>query len=141
MTIMFGLSKEEFRTRLLWGIAVIGFFSYFATKTITNDNKLKSKHNYTVGIIIDKYKGIKQPLPTLKFQYEIDNKKYINAQGFDSEKYHIETGEKFLVMFSPDDKAISRLLLKVRLPDSVQAPIEGWKIAPFGFQGSDETKW
>lgn len=138
---MFGLPKEEFRTRLLWGIGVICFISYFAIKTIRNDNKLKSKHYYTVGVVIDKYKGIKQPLPTVKFQYYIENKKYTKGQGFDSDKSKIEIGEKYLVMFSPDDKDNSRLLLKVPIADTIQAPYGGWEEPPFNLKGSEDIKW
>ncbi len=138
---MSGIQKKELRNNVLRWVAFICFISYFIIKTIREDNSLKSKHLYTVGIIIDKYKGIKQPLPILEFEYYLNNKKHIEGQAFNSDEYSIKIGQKYLVMFSPEDSDNSRILLGVPLADSIQAPYGGWQEPPFGLKGSEAIKW
>ncbi|MFN3444463.1 MAG: hypothetical protein ACK44D_01875 [Bacteroidia bacterium] len=138
---MLSIIKKELNVRGFWWVIFICILSYVIVKEINNKNDLIFEHFYTVGIIIDKYKGIKQPLPTLEFEYFVYNKKYVEAQAFDADKYSIKVGQKYLVMFSPKNIDNSEVLLNVPLADSIEAPYGGWEEPPFGLKGSDDIKW
>jgi hypothetical protein len=133
--------REELKVRGVWWVAFITLVSFVVYKKIDDKNELKSKHHYTVGVAINKYKGIKQPLPTIEFAYYVSNKKYVEAQAFNPDLYSAEIGRKYLVMYSPNNIDNSRILLNVPLSDSIQAPYGGWKEAPFGLKGSEDIKW
>jgi hypothetical protein len=133
--------REELKVRGVWWIAFIALIIFITFKKINDKDLLKSKHHYAVGVIINKYKGIKQPLPTIEFEYYLSNKKYIRAQAFNPDINSAIVGTKYLIIFSPSEPDNSRMLLKVPLNDSIQAPNEGWSEAPFGLKESKDIEW
>jgi hypothetical protein len=135
------MSKAELKYRI-WGILVVAFFlGYFISKTVKNKNNLKSNQSYTVGTCLRVYKGIKQALPFVEYEYVIENKKYSHAHDFNPKIYEAEVGRKYVVMYSPNNPENSRILLKVMLPDSVEAPMKGWENVPFGLKDSLDVQW
>lgn len=135
------MDRKELRSRILWGIVAVLIIGFFVIRAARNKGSLKENQNYTVGICLDKYKGIKQPIPSVEFEYYISNKRYTQTQGFDPKLYHAVIGQKYLVIYSPNNPSNSRILLSEPLADSIHAPFGGWENAPFGLKDSLDVQW
>jgi hypothetical protein len=135
------MEKAEIKSRILWGVVAVFIITFFVVRTIKKDKSLKSEHRYTIGTSLDTHKGIKLPMPSVEFEYYINKKRYIKRQGFNPEVEKVVIGRKYLVMYFPSDPDNSRILLKVPLNDSIQAPNEGWSEAPFGLKESKDIEW
>jgi hypothetical protein len=76
------MSKDELNYRI-WGILVLScFLGYFIFKTIKSKNTLKDEQSYTIGICLRTFKGIKQSLPFVEYEYVVENKKYIHTHDY-----------------------------------------------------------
>jgi len=135
------VNRREIKSRILWGIAAVCVIALFIIKKIQKDNSLKLEHRYTVGITFNTYKGIKQPMPFVEFEYYVSNKKYKGQNEFNPDLSQVEIGRKYLVIYSPSNPENSRMLLSELLADSIQAPYGGWDEPPFGLKVSDDIKW
>jgi hypothetical protein len=124
------MENAEIKSRILWGVVVVFTITFFVVRSIKNDELLKSEHRYTIGIGIDTHKGIKQPMPSLEFIYYVKSKQYTKRQAFNPDLELVEIGRKYLVMYLPSDPENSRILLKLSLSDSIEAPYAGWKKIP-----------
>lgn len=135
------MDKRERRFNILWGVGVFCFIAFFIIKAIKDKTELKENQDYTVGLAIDTYKGVKAPIPSVSYVYTINGVKYDGAHGYDPKIYKVEKGKKYLVIYSPRNPANSRMLLKIMLSDSVVAPFEGWRAAPFGVTDTLDSEW
>jgi hypothetical protein len=138
---MFKMSKAELNYRI-WGMLMLAsFLGYFINKAINSKNALKDEQSYTVGICLRTYKGIKQSLPFVEYEYVVENKKYKHSHDYSPRIYQAEVGSKYLVMYSPSNPENSRIMLKEILHDSIKAPIEGWANVPFSIKDSLDFEW
>lgn len=115
--------------------------AFFVIRTARNKANLKKNQNYTVGVCLDKFKGIKQPIPSVEFEYYVNSKKHTQTQGFDPELYSAIIGQKYLIIYSPYEPNNSRILLSEPLAESVQSPYGGWENIPFGIKDSIDIVW
>ncbi len=115
-------------TYLLVGLAIVllsisigvDYFKYLL---------LRSNHRYTIGYVTY-YKGYVRTVDNcIYFNYTADGKKYTSkfCSNLLSSKLK---GKRILVIFSSKIKFINEPLYNQIIPDSVQAPIEGWESYP-----------
>lgn len=102
-------------------VALIGYGYFQWLKTLPQ--------NYTIGEVVDIYKPLKGS-ERADFSYYISKKEYRSSIRLSGFKGKIKVGQKYLVEIPEDHSARGILLLMYPVPDSVEAPIDGWDEKP-----------
>ena len=123
--------KENGNT--LIGIFVLISFAIITIK-IKNNYALKSIEDerlYTIGRI----SGFSKTKTTrfVKYIYSYNGKSFQSEKSYSNENHVI--GERFLVVFNPNDN--TNFLLPYKIDLNIEEPINGWKIPPNDIDEND----
>ncbi len=108
--------------KLIVGIVIITGIIFLINKYYNSIEKV-----YSIAEVVDIHPAMRQDLQ-VKFKFKYKGRPYIKSHG--KGYYNPEIGDTYLVEIPKSNINMAKILVDFPVPDTTQAPFEGWKEKP-----------